>query len=811
MRRFLLRPTPLYLLLAVVFLSDAVFSGRAYLFRDVLTFFHPWQFAVREALRSGQLPFWNHDSFCGIPLLANLQSGVFYPVNWLYAALPFDAALTAGMVIHLALAGIGMHGFLRRAGAPSGGAFLGGAAFAFGTCCLSHLEFPMKLGAAVWLPFAWSGLWDAMRRGRRSGVALTAGSIALSVLAGYPQITLLGLLSAGLLAVALAVGVTRNPDLPRAERLHRLGALPVAGGIAGLISAIQLLPARSMATLSAKAAPYAADAALTRSLPPKGLLAAFDPFLFGFPGLDRYWGGEIVEYCFGAFFVGLPALVLAGGAMATAFRPAKPTHEAARFDRAVALFLTAGVALGVLLALGRHTPIYPFLHAHIPGFGRSRWPSTAVFLVAIHLAGLAGAGMTRFLTGEAPMRRAGWGAIALGVAGGAVAWAAQGPGLETIRAFQLSGTPGYQHGPYSAFAPEWIRALAVRSGLVFAAGAAAIAAARHAPWRSRAAGFWMVLVVLELLLAWRAVDAPVARGFYDAPAAGTAALSDELRHRRIYIPRGTDQLGNFLYGCRNPDAFAWAKNALLGNANIPARVAQARGAEPLNPRRHEAFAQAFASPHTPWEVKERIFDLWDAALLMDAPDVRPLSIPGITGEGPPLDRSRHEPQLGRATVLSDWRVHGEGEERALLGELLADEHDPSRITLVEAGCGGTPDLPPEGEVAHTGEAGPAPPARRQLAWRNEPNAIRITGDGGSGGMLRVLESWDPGWTAEVDGRPSPVHRSDFLFLATPIPEGAREIVFRYRPPRFGTGVALSLAGLAAMAFLLISGRQTRQD
>ena len=46
--------------------------------------------------------------------------------------------------------------------------------------------------------------------------------------------------------------------------------------------------------------------------------------------------------------------------------------------------------------------------------------------------------------------------------------------------------------------------------------------------------------------------------------------------------------------------------------HVPAGIPQVLGCEPLNPRRHEAFTQAFDPPQTKHRIRERIFDLWDA-------------------------------------------------------------------------------------------------------------------------------------------------------------------------------------------------------
>ena len=354
----------LYPLLAVVFLRDAVFSGGAYLLRDILTFFHPWQTAVRESLRAGALPFWNHDTSCGIPLLANLQSGVFYPPNWLYLFLSFDHALTIGMVLHLALAAIFLRAFLRRTGVEEPAAFLGGALFAFGTWPMAQLEAPMKLGAAVWLPLAWLGTWDAMREGRRRGLGFAGLAIGLSLLAGYPQITALALVSVALLAVLLGIELlfSKEVPLPRAKRLRAAGCARCC------CSPAYSWRRPAMTPPPARSSPIP-PTSRWRARCRRGLIRLLILLsrIRGRPLL----GGDAVEFPYGAIYVGTLGLLLAVASI-PAFRrlrrakAAPEIFEARRDgDRAARIptFLIVGTLAGVALA---------------PGAGEARGPPARV-------------------------------------------------------------------------------------------------------------------------------------------------------------------------------------------------------------------------------------------------------------------------------------------------------------------------------------------------------------------------------------------------------------------------------------------------
>ena len=66
------------------------------------------------------------------------------------------------------------------------------------------------------------------------------------------------------------------------------------------------------------------------------------------------------------------------------------------------------------------------------------------------------------------------------------------------------------------------------------------------------------------------------------------------------------------------------------------------------------------------------------------------------------------------------------------------------------------------------------------------------------GLLMVMDPWFPGWSAEVDGRPAPVVRANYAFMAVPLPEGTHQVVLRYVPTTLWTGLACVLAVLAAM-------------
>ena len=75
-------------LLVFWFSREMVFSDKIPFFRDLNTYFYPLRFSLAEALKAGRLPLWDRHIAMGFPLLADFQSGVFYPPH-LYLQIQF--------------------------------------------------------------------------------------------------------------------------------------------------------------------------------------------------------------------------------------------------------------------------------------------------------------------------------------------------------------------------------------------------------------------------------------------------------------------------------------------------------------------------------------------------------------------------------------------------------------------------------------------------------------------------------------------------------------------------------------------------
>jgi hypothetical protein len=113
-----------------------------------------------------------------------------------------------------------------------------------------------------------------------------------------------------------------------------------------------------------------------------------------------------------------------------------------------------------------------------------------------------------------------------------------------------------------------------------------------------------------------------------------------------------------------------------------------------------------------------------------------------------------------------------------------------------------PGFDPTREVILSpGPSAAAPPSFSGSSWIAEerPDRLRIEAELTGPGYVVLVDSYDPGWEARVDGRKSPVVRANVAFRAVRVAAGYHVIEYAYRPRAALLG--LSLSGLALIATL----------
>lgn len=496
--------------LAVALCAPAL--GRSFYFNDFGDYNLPVRAFFAAGWRQGELRWWCHELGGGFPLFAEGQGGAAYPPNLLFALLAPWRALTWSIITHLAWGGVGQYALLRRLRLRRAAAFCGGALFLLSApvwCRALHLNF---LHGLAWLPWWLWGL-ERLARGEARCCLLLAAMLALMLLAGHLHPPLLALLvgppyllarliqlhrprardiaAAAAMVGGLAALLAAMVVVPRAALLllpgvglggwclAQFGGAPgrralvaglllfgLAGLLAGLLAAVQLLPLAELRPHSLRAGGWTMAQRLDISLEPVQLLELIAPRQHGSPMIDdvgakQRWGTSVHwEWCphLGVW----PLLLL----LAAPF-------VGRRRER----WIFCGIAAAALiLAMGETFPFYGWL-ARLPVWQSVRAPARLLGLFSLGGAAAAAYALEALATEPPAGRRGRWLAAAgLGAALTIV--------LLAVQRLALAGVVDDERVA-AAMRTAWLRA-----GLMAACSAGLIAG------RRRAGRAWLVMAVV---------------------------------------------------------------------------------------------------------------------------------------------------------------------------------------------------------------------------------------------------------------------------------------------------------------------------
>jgi hypothetical protein len=162
----------------------------------------------------------------------------------------------------------------------------------------------------------------------------------------------------------------------------------------------------------------------------------------------------------------------------------------------------------------------------------------------------------------------------------------------------------------------------------------------------------------------------------------------------------------------------------------------------------------------------------------------------------------YEPEPGRPIHTSRRTITWEGVHRAL---------SRLRLANVTAVVGASP--PPAGLFDRVDQVGavwivrlPGPKFPDFGAGHGE---ICIDAPSNLDHRRMVPETFDPGWTARVDGQAAAVVPYLGTFLSVPVAPGARVVTLRYSPPEVWVAAAISLSALVVIALVMTDVGSTR--
>ncbi len=745
---------------------------------DVPMSYYPLNAIARAAIHSGTFPAWSQHAYAGVPYFTDPQIGLFTPFNVPLWIMSLDDGIGVSAALKVWAAASGMYLLVRELKLGFWPAVLAGVSFALSAFGVDWLTHEAISAVAVLLPW---NIWlveRIIRTGRLGpaiGLALTT---AIAIAGGHPGTEIHMMLATGLYALVRAGNAEQ---LVRSERLRR-GVLVAGGALVGiLLMAFVLVPVirAGAGTIGVQARIGENDTIPGQNLPLGTIRTALFPDWWG-RASDLSTNGP-QNYVERTFYAGGVATLLA--AMALVSR--------GNWRRKAPFALLAGIGLAVPL----HAPVLLWLATHLPVLRQVQF-QRMILLYCFGVTVLAAFGLQRLLDAPRERRRAA-GVLAAGGAIGLAALAAASVSVADLRQ-AATNTVHLRHavgGMLPGSDPNV-------GGMV-----------------ATSVGWWLFVVVGVALLLGALWRWPHRRRLVAVALAAFAAL-DVLAYAhdfqpmqplaKIALPRtpGIAYVERHAADGRVVGLFFALQNdwdAIYGLRDV-------RGYDPPQPSLR--WYHLWKSQVYPEQLD------WSQTLL--------LALPGRSG-------------LNALSVLGTRYVFAGPGTRApaQLPELAVGYSGPDATVLVNADA--VPRAMVAPRVALTGSergtiaaiADPRfEPRDEVVVERGEPGAVALARTSGTGGAVRVVretnatvtlhaalrrpglvvlnDSLAPGWSVRVDGKPAAVVRVNDVMRGVAAGAGTHTIVWSYRIPGLGLGIALSAVGLLALLAACLALARTRR-
>ncbi len=754
-RRFSIVASLVLLFVVVVLFGRALFQGETFADRDLGSYYYAAKWLVAPLTRaSGAIPLWNPFFGSGQPFAANPEHELFHPLTMLFLLLPFEWAFRLQVILPPLAGAACMFWFLRHLRRSRVAALAGALAWGLGGYLLSSTNLLPTLFSASVIPLALTFVMRLMRSPSLSNITGLAFALGVQCLTGEPSI---------LIAMPFFVLATVLSPRVRAGR-RALCMLALGLGLGVAMGAIVLLPGIHHAGKTVRALGLTDAMANEWSMPAVRLFDLFSPHVLGHVNRadpTRYWGRALYgDKTFPFLYSLYPGLLISLLALA-----------AWRMRRRALLGWAAVSALGYLVALGDHFVIWPLLR-HVPGFWGVRFPERFSVLFIFPVVVVGSHGFDWIVMGRAGVRRR------------------LRPWLSgfSLLGFLLAGGLWIASTRASDAHLEKMAALdALRFSAVALASLGLLCIGRRFS-RSQRGLALCALLAIDLADAGRAL----------VPTVPVSRLSQPPGFLVPLLRRGQNEL-IFHMAEWNPRL---AASGGLAKPPIPARWGLAM-------------------------TLERDFDFTQLRWTFESTRTLMLTVNADPSLIEPLLRRRGVTaivEFGAGVRWENDRLVRPG-GGPLVEALLARETNPfafavSRVEIVQGHAGWSDavrrlrdEIPRTACVEDTElQAFPVHPAPAEVRIRRDTPmrfSLEVDAQGQAFSFVAINQTWDEGWRALLDGRPTRVYRTDLSLSGLAVPPGKHRIELEYADPWMSAGLGVSLASaLVGLALVLFRRRES---
>jgi hypothetical protein len=361
-------------------------NGIAYhnpLITDPVRQQYPWRFLSIALEKQFELPLWNPYNFAGNPLLANMQSAPFYPLNFLLVIFPFQIGWSILVLLQPILAGLFLYLYLRKMKLTQSASFLAGICFALCGFNTAWLEWNTIGHTLLWLPLILLAKEHLLKKMTWQWILVFVFAECSAILAGHLQTLFYSIVLSNLYLTGRIIQISIKQHSRQTyivPAIKKYIPFIILGGCIFALTAIQWLPTIQLINQSARNIDQQDWHKMGWFIPEQQLVQFISPDFFGNPATNNYWGvwnyGEFVGY------IGVIPLIFALFALFY------------RRDKKTAFFGTI-FFFSLLFALDTWLGQLPFL-LKIPFISTSQ-PTRLLALTDFSLAILAGLGLDFFV------------------------------------------------------------------------------------------------------------------------------------------------------------------------------------------------------------------------------------------------------------------------------------------------------------------------------------------------------------------------------------------------------------------------------